>query len=53
MGILENFCNETIVFVPLVPPIAHRENVDASNDGSCSGIVNLCLNNMNDKISIK
>ena len=39
MGVLENCCNETFVFVPLVPPIANRENVDASDNGGCSGIV--------------
>ena len=39
MGLLENCCNETFIFVPLVTPLAHRENVDASDDGGCSGIV--------------
>ena len=39
MGVLENFCNRTFVFAPLSSPIAHRENVDASDDSGWSGIV--------------
>ena len=38
MGVLENFVMD-FFFVPLVPPLAHRKNVYASDNDGCGGIV--------------
>ena len=39
MGVLENRINETFVFAPLAPPLANCENVDPSDNDSCSSII--------------
>ena len=39
MGVSEIFCNATLVFAPLAPPLMHRKNVYVSDDDGFSGIV--------------
>ena len=38
-GVLVNSCNETFLFAPPEPTLAHRKDVGASDDDGCSGIV--------------
>ena len=39
MRVLANNCNATFVFAPLAPPLANCENVDPSDNDSCSSII--------------